>query len=62
MEVPKPGVKLEMQVPAYTIATAIGDLRYICDLCQNLQQRRIFNLMSKARDQMHILKDTMSGS
>ena len=32
MEVPRLGVKLEVHLPAYTIATSTPDLRHICDL------------------------------
>ena len=32
MEVPRLGVKLELQLPAYTTATAISDLSRVCDL------------------------------
>ena len=31
MEVPRLGVKLELQLPAYTTATAAGDLSPVCD-------------------------------
>jgi len=33
MEVPRLGVKLELQLPAYTTATATPDPSCICDLC-----------------------------
>ena len=32
MEVPRPGVELELQLPAYTAATATPDLSHVCDL------------------------------
>ena len=44
MEVPKQGVKLELQLPAYTTATALTATqgpRSICDLSCSLQQCRI---------------------
>ena len=50
MEVPGPGVESELQLPSYTIATAMLDLNCICDLCCILQARQILNLLSKARD------------
>ena len=62
MEVPQLGVKSELQLPAYTTAAATLDLSYICDLSHGLQQHRILNLLSKARDQTCILTDTMLGS
>ena len=49
MEVPKLGVKLELQLPAYTTATATPDLSRVCDLHHGSQQRRILNLLSEAR-------------
>ena len=36
MEVPEPGVELELQLPAYTTATATLDLSHICDLRHTL--------------------------
>ena len=38
------------------------DLSHICDLCRNLQQHWILNLLSEARDRPQILMDTMLGS
>ena len=35
MEVPKLGVELELELVAYTTATAIPDLRHIFDLLSN---------------------------
>ena len=51
MEVPRLGVKLELQLAAYTTATAKQDLSRICDLHHSSQQCLILNLLSKARDQ-----------
>ena len=56
MEVPELGVKSELQLPAYTIATLA--LSHICDLHHSLQQCRILNPLSKARDLTLILMDT----
>ena len=50
MEVPKLGVELELQPPAYTTATATPDPSYICDLHHSSQQHEILNPLSKARD------------
>ena len=62
MEFPRLGAELESELPAYTTATATLDLSSICDLCHSLQQRWILNPLSEARDQIHILMDTMLGS
>ena len=58
MEVPRLGVKSELQLPGYTTATATPDLSHICNLHHSLQQCWILNLLSKARDQTCILMDT----
>ena len=58
MEVPRLGVKLELQLPAYTTATTTPDLSYVCDLHHSSQQCRILNPLSEARDWTHILLDT----
>ena len=60
MEVPRLGVKLELQLLAYAMATAIvmRDLSHICDLYCNLWQCRILNLLNKSRNQTCILMDT----
>ena len=54
MKVPRLGVKLELQLLAYTIATAMQDLRCICDLHYSSWQCQILNPLSEARDQIHI--------
>ena len=53
MEVPRLGVELELQLPAY--ATATPDLSHICSLYHSSQQRQIVNPLSEARDQIHNL-------
>ena len=58
MEVPKLGVELELQVLAYTTATATQDPSHICNLHHNSEQCQILNPLSKARDRTHILMDT----
>ena len=62
MEVPGQGVNLELQLQAYTMATALLDLSCICDLYCSLQQCWILNPLNKARDQTHILMKTTSVS
>ena len=57
MEIPRLGVKLELQLLAYTIATAMWDLGRICNLYCNSWQCRILHPLSEARDRIHILMD-----
>ena len=55
MKVPGPGVKLELQLLAYAIATATRDPSHICDLYRSFRQCQILNpLLSKAQDWTHI--------
>ena len=60
MEVPRLGVELELQLPAYAtaIATETQDLSPVCDLHHSSQQRWILNPLSEARDGTRILMDT----
>ena len=51
MEVSRLGVELELQLPAYTTATATLDPSHICDLHHSSRQCQILNPLSKARDQ-----------
>ena len=51
-------VKLELQLLAYTTATATQDLSYACNLHHSSWQHWILNPLSEARDQTHILMDT----
>ena len=51
MEVPRLGVERELQLPAYTTATAMPDLSHVCDLHHSSGQHQILNPLSKARDQ-----------
>ena len=60
MEVSGLGVKLELQLSA--TATAMQGPSHICDLHCSLQQHWIINPLRKAKDQAHILRDTMMGS
>ena len=57
-EVPRLGVKSELQPQAYATATATWDLSHVCDLHHSSQPLWIFNPLSEARDQIHILLDT----
>ena len=60
MEVPRPGqgFQLQLQLPAYTTATAKRDLSHIFDLHHSSWQRWISNPLSVDRDRTHILMDT----
>ena len=50
MEVPWPGVKSELQLPAYTTAIAIPDPSRICHIHYSSQQHWILDPLSGARD------------
>ena len=58
MEVLRLGIKLELQLSAYTTATSMIDVSHICDLHCSLWQHQILNPLNKARDQTHVLMDT----
>ena len=44
------GVESELQLPAYTTATAMQDPSRVCDLHHSSQQRQILNPLGEARD------------
>uniref|UniRef100_A0A8D1N3X5 Uncharacterized protein n=1 Tax=Sus scrofa TaxID=9823 RepID=A0A8D1N3X5_PIG len=50
MEVPRLGVKSELQLPVCTTATATQDLSHVCNLHHSSWQCRILNPLSEARD------------
>ena len=58
MDVPRLGVESELQLLAYTTATATPDPSYVCNLHHSSGQCQILNLLNKARDQTRILMDT----
>ena len=58
MEVPSLGAESELQLPAYTTATAARDLRCACDLHQSSEQHQILNPLSQGRDPPAFLMDT----
>jgi len=58
MEVPRLGVKSELQLPAYTTATATPDPSRIFDLRHSSWQCCIFNPLSEPRGGTCILMDT----
>ena len=57
MKVPRLGVQSELELPAYTTATAMGDPGCLCDLHHSSWQHWILNPLSEARDQTYILMD-----
>ena len=58
MEVPGLGVELELQLPAYNIATATPGPSCNCELHCSFRQCQILNLLTEARDPTHILINT----
>ena len=58
MEVLRPGLKLELELSAYTTDTAMPDPSHIHDLFHSLWQHQILSPLSKARDQDCIFMDT----
>ena len=53
MEVLGLGVKSELQLQAYTKATAMWNLSCICHVHHSLWEHWILKLLSEARDQTH---------
>ena len=51
MEVPRLGVELELQLLAYTTATAAPDPSCVCDQHHSLRPHQILNPLSEAREQ-----------
>ena len=62
VEVPRLGVESELQLLAYTTATATPHPSLVRDLCCSSQQCRILNWLNEARDRTRTLMDTMPGS
>ena len=58
MEVPRVGIKLELQLLAYAKATKTPDLSRVCDLHHSSQQCQILNPLSETKDRTCILTDT----
>ena len=50
MKVPKIGIKLELQLPTYTTATATRDMSCVCNLQHSSRQPWILNPLREARD------------
>ena len=57
MEVPRLGAESELQLLAYTTATAMWDPRHVYNLHHSSGQCQIPNPLSEARDQTHILME-----
>ena len=57
MEISRLGVELELQLLAYTTATATQDPSRVCDLQHSSQQCQILKPLSEARDGSHMLMD-----
>ena len=57
MEVPRLGAELELQLLAYTTATASQEPSPICDLYHSSQQCWILNPLSESRDRNCVLMD-----
>ena len=55
VEVPRLGVKSELQLPAYATATATWEPSRVCDLHHSSRQHWILNPLSEARDQIRNL-------
>ena len=58
MEVPRLGIQLELQLLAYTTATAMQHLSRVCNLPHSSWQHRILNPQNEAGDRTCILVDT----
>ena len=58
MQVSRLGIELELQLPAYTTATATWDPSRVCNLHHSSKQHWILNPLSGARDGTRILIDT----
>ena len=54
-EIPRPGVELELQLPAYASATAMPDPSSNCDLRHSSGQCWILNALSEVEDWTYIL-------
>ena len=57
MEVPRLGVQSELQLLAFTTATATQDPSRVCDPYHNSCQRRILHPLSEAKDRTRVLMD-----
>jgi len=58
MKVPRLGIELELQLPAYTTAMETPEPSCVCNLHHSSQEHQIFNPLSKARDWTFIFAET----
>ena len=58
MEIPRLGIKSELQLPTYATATARQDPSLVCNLHHSSRQRWTLNPLNEARDRTHILMDS----
>ena len=58
MEIPRLGIKLELQWQATTTATEMPDPSWVFNLHHSSLQLRVLNPLSKARNWTHELMDT----
>ena len=58
MEVPRLGVKSELQLPADTTVTATQNPSHVCDLHHSSRQQGFLNFLSEVRGRTRILMDT----
>ena len=59
LEVPRLGVQLELQLPAYIRATATRDQSCVCSLHHSSRQCQILHPLSKAWDRTCVLMDAI---
>ena len=57
LEVPRPGVESELQLPAYTTAMATPDPSHVCNLHHSSWKHWILNPLIEARDRTCVLMD-----
>ena len=57
MQVPRLGVKLQLQLLVYVIATALPDPSCVCNLLHNSLKCWILNLLSEARERSCVFMD-----
>ena len=60
MNILRPGMESELQLPAYATATAMPYPSCNCDIWCSLWQLLLLNPLKEARDRSHILTDTIS--
>ena len=57
MVIPRLGVEVELQLPAYTTATAMRDVSHVCDPHHSSLQCQILNPLDEVKDQIHNVMD-----